>query len=233
MAQETDFNISFRPTDGYGVDVKFIINGEEIEVWIVDVLNETGILDLLLRSLHHLSPLASGAEYAWDVIEYIDSDKFDHEGNLLSEGEEEKSASWCDIPKSANVIWASEGEWCEWKLECEPAIKETLDFDLQVTIEIGYKDKKTEEYLEKAFRFEISYRKMCEIVARACTDLLKKYGFYRYFSASKEDLSLRSLIFIKAIAMNRMDVRNLIRLDDEETCKSNFDEEIALLVEDF
>ena len=223
--QEADFNISFCPR-GYGWTIaKVSINGEETELSITYGGNRDGQVNALVKSLHHLSSLVDNMEFV-SLVEYVDDVKgFDCNGNPIGEENKDDEVTWGLVPKSARFIWDEEGQDSEWVFEREPRPTQEIDFDMNVIIHIRH--GKT-----KIYKFGIRYQKMCFIVARACMEMIKKHGLYYYFRSSAEDLNLRSLMFIKAIAMNRMDVFDIKKLDNEDDWASSFEDEIAFLVEE-
>ena len=202
------------------------IESEEIGLHLADCFNRDGQINALLRSLHYLSSLAETNAYD-GFVEYFDCEKgFDEDGNRINENNKNEEVSWILVPKSAKFVWDEEGEWSNWLIEREPAPTPKIDFDLRVTIEVVHKEKKT-------YHFQIRYQKMCYMVAKACMEMIKRQGLYYYTHSSKEDLSLISLMFIKAVAMNRMDVFDIEIIDVEnDTQASSFEKEMAFLMED-
>jgi len=227
MKNESDFNISFAPRGTGWTIASLTVNGETTELRISDCMNDLGQVNALLWSLHHLSIMVDSRCFKFDLVEYVDDVKgFDRYGNPITEENKEDETTWSYVPRKASFVWDEEGRFSEWIFERDPIPTEEIDFDLHVTLNICHEEDKT-------YKFGIRYQKMCYIVAKACTEMLKKYGYNYYVYSSSEDLSLRSLIFLKAIALNRMDILDFEKIDGEENLySSSFDKEMALLLED-
>ena len=82
--------------------------------------------------------------------------------------------------------------------------------------------------------YVINDRDFCYAVAKACTEVLKKFGFYGYhYSTESEPIKIYQLLFLKAYALGNMEARELIILDDDFDCqKSDFEKELELLLFD-
>ena len=90
----------------------------------------------------------------------------------------------------------------------------------------------TTDYGETYVEFKINERDLCYAVAKACTDALKKYGFYGYrYSTEMDTFDLHKLLFIKARALDCSEVRELLNAD-QFSQKTDFNKEIDLLLFD-
>ena len=87
----------------------------------------------------------------------------------------------------------------------------------------------------KTFRaFTVDDKDFCYAVAKACTEALKKFGFYGYrYSTESEPIKIHQLLFLKAYALENTEARELFMVDEELDCqKSDFNKEIELLLFD-
>ena len=90
--------------------------------------------------------------------------------------------------------------------------------------------------------FTVDGRDLCYAVAKACTEALKKYGFKGYLKSSGEQylgdkIDLEMLLFIKAYALNAMEVRDAPKAWEEpdgwrHAYASSFKKEMELLMFD-
>ena len=82
--------------------------------------------------------------------------------------------------------------------------------------------------------FVASDRDFCYAVAKACTEVIKQFGFYGYrYSTESEPIKIHQLLFLKAYALDNMEARELTVVDEElDCCKSNFEKEMELLLFD-
>ena len=82
--------------------------------------------------------------------------------------------------------------------------------------------------------YSVNDRDFCYAVAKACTEVIKEFGFYGYrYSTESEPIKIHQLLFLKAYALGNMDARDLIVMDEElDCCKSNFEKELELLLFD-
>ena len=69
--------------------------------------------------------------------------------------------------------------------------------------------------IKTEYRYEYKYRDLCYAVAKAMTHVMKDYGFYGYhYSTSDNGIEIHQLLFLKAVALNRMDVWTLIHRNE-------------------
>ncbi|HMM06660.1 MAG TPA: hypothetical protein PKD52_08360 [Clostridiales bacterium] len=112
-----------------------------------------------------------------------------------------------DIPWKADFTWDEEGAYSDWTLERVP--DQNIDFLLKIHIEHHRAETKIYDY-------EVSYRDFCYAVAKACTEMLKEYGFYGYhYSTYIQDMNIRYLLFLKSVALNDFEARKLTCYDKE------------------
>lgn len=97
-------------------------------------------------------------------------------------------------------------------------------------------------YWRGTFRYTVDGRDLCYAVARACTEALKKYGFWGYHYSSGnvscgDNIDINRFLFLKAYALNAMEVRVLAEkwrkpkswMSADASC---FQEEMELLLFD-
>lgn len=87
----------------------------------------------------------------------------------------------------------------------------------------------------KTFKeISVDDKEFCYAVAKACTEALKEFGFYGYrYSTESEPIKIHQLLFLKAYALENMEARELIMVDEDFDCrKSDFNKELELLLFD-
>lgn len=143
-----------------------------------------------------------------------------HDGWKQRESHTEKGTNHI-IAVTSTVDWDNEGEVM--------TIKMTKDYDenahdilIRITIDYG----------ETFQEFTVNDKDLCYAVAKACTEVLKEYGIYGYrYSTEYDNFDLHKLLFIKAYALDCMEVRELAHIT-ELTKKSNFEKELEILLFD-
>lgn len=186
-------------------DVYLDIGGDSLYFVISDVLGNQ--FDDLLRILYHLYPDNNDPENADDII--------DSKYGICKETEDGyKIVSILDdihdidppfveqdIPWKANFTWDEEGACSNWTIERDPT--QNTDFMLKIHIE----HCRTET---KVYDYEVPYRGFCYAVAKACTEMLKEYGFFGYHhSVYHQDMNVRYLLFLKSVALDNFEAREL------------------------
>ena len=184
--------------------------------------------DTLMKALYHLYPENPDYDDAEDLVdikygicEYTDN------GYVIKEivddlHELEPPFTYRPIPWRAEFTWDEEGSCSKWKLE--RITDQSKSFMLKISIEIARGNTELHEY-------EVRYEDMCYAVAGACTRALKKHGLWGYYHAIYQpDMNLRYLLFLKCVALNNFEARELIFYDEKgqgET--SDFQKELELL----
>ncbi len=89
-------------------------------------------------------------------------------------------------------------------------------------------------YGETYKTFHLNFKDLCYAVAKACTEILKEYGFFGYrYSTEYDWFKIYQLLFIKAYALDNMESRKLIATDSYKQCfKTDFEKEMELLLFD-
>ena len=130
-----------------------------------------------------------------------------------------------DIPWRADWKWDEEGAYSLWYMERTPDMK--TEFLVHIDITICGDDV-------KSYHYDVSYKDLCYAFAKAYTKMLKKHGFMGYHrSEYMEDIQVRCLLFLKAYALDCLDVIALTDSEDigEGEC-SSLEKEWELLMFD-
>jgi len=81
--------------------------------------------------------------------------------------------------------------------------------------------------------YTIKSKDFCYAVAKACTEVLKRYGFYGYrYSTEYDYFKLHQLLYIKAFALGALETRELLDADSEWVKRTSFEKEMELLLFD-
>ena len=82
-------------------------------------------------------------------------------------------------------------------------------------------------------KYDVKTKDFCYAVAKACTEVLKKYGFYGYRHSTEYDyFILYQLLYIKCFALGNFEARGLIDSDDGFAKQTSFEKEMELLMFD-
>lgn len=229
--RKRDCGIKMRlvPYGGGWTDVHLDIGGDSLYFIISDVMgNQFGDL---LYVLYHLYPENNDPENADHIIEH----KYgicEHDGEKYSVVAIVDDLKSCqppfveqDIPWKAAFTWDEEGSCSNWSLEREAT--EDTDFTLKICIDICREET-------KSYTYEVQYQDFCYAVARACTEMLKEYGFFGYHhSVYTQDMNVRYLLFLKSVALGDFEARKLTFYEEKghgET--TDFQKEMELLLFD-
>jgi len=169
-----------------------------------------------------------------DLLEilYNFCDESDPNGQLFNECKEvvNKAGGFHYAYLSSTFMWNEEPSVSRWTIERDLIESEgkkwDYSFNLHIKIERLYdSDEKTDE----VFTFDVKYIDFCYAVAKAFTQLIKKYGFYGYhMSTYNQDLNMRYLLSIKSIALNNFDAVHLTNINSDG-CTSSLEKELELL----
>ena len=181
----------------------------------------------LLKILYHLHPQVNDQdsynklEYWDDICEFIDGK---YKVTKIVENCDDCPATIQPIPYKGEFTWHEEGTHSHWSIWREPT--EDTDFDIHINIQICRND--TKEYA-----YTVRYKDFCYAVAKTCTQVLKSHGIYGYhYSVYFDDLNLRHLLFIKAVALDAFEARQLTDNEDGSGVSSPFEKELQLLLFD-
>jgi hypothetical protein len=122
------------------------------------------------------------------------------------------------------VEWEDEGT--DIDIVFSRKVTDKIDYENDMLdIEIRSRDDIRKKYTLKTKDF-------CYAVAKACTEVLKKYGFYGYrYSTEYDYFILHQLLYIKCFALGNFEARELTpHSDNEEIMQTPFEKEIELLM---
>lgn len=123
------------------------------------------------------------------------------------------------------MIWDCEGD--EVELRFSRKLPENLDWETdEITFEIyRYDDLLVSDTVRSV--------DLCYAVAKACTEVLKTYGFYGYrYSTMLDCFNIFKLLYIKSVALGNFETRELHRVDSSGALATDFEKEIELLLFD-
>ncbi len=225
MKRNCGMEIKLVPYGAGWTDVYFNINGDNLYFIITSVWSDQ--FSKLLEVLYYLHPNQNDPERN-DDIDYWDGVCQDINGKSvvvkIVERCEECPATIRPIPHKAELHWNEEGSSSLWVFTREPT--EDEDFELQIDICFHRGE-------EKQYSYKVRYKDFCYAVAKTCTEVLKSHGIYGYhYSTYEDDLNLRHLLFIKAVALDCMCARKLTDNGDGLGESSSFEKELELLLFD-
>ena len=126
---------------------------------------------------------------------------------------------------TATVEWDNEGDVVDMIMSRKVALDLDCEND-QLHVEIRNYGKVLKDYTVKTKDF-------CYAVAKACTDVLKEYGFYGYRHSTEHDcFVLHQLLYIKSVALGNFEARRLYHVNDEFAQRTSFADEMELLLFD-
>ena len=124
------------------------------------------------------------------------------------------------------VSWDEEG--ADIDIIFSRKVTESIDYENDMLdIEIRCYDDILKKYTLKTKDF-------CYAVAKACTEVLKKYGFYGYrYSTEYDHFILYQLLYIKSLALGNFEARELTPNGENNwDMRTSFEKEIELLMFD-
>ena len=111
-------------------------------------------------------------------------------------------------------------------------------FSRKVTDGIDYEndmlDIEIRSYDDLLKKYTLKTKDFCYAVAKACTEVLKKYGFYGYrYSTEYDYFILHQLLYIKCFALGNFEARELTpNRENAGALQTSFEKEIELLMFD-
>lgn len=209
-------------------DVYFNIGDDKLYFVITSVWHDQ--FSKLLEVLYYLHPKQNDPQVNYD-IEYWDGicKIIDGQSVVVKiveqfEESEEFPVVVRPIPHKAEMHWDEEGGSSYWTFRREPT--EDEDFELQIDICI----KRDED---ESYSYKVRYKDFCYAVAKTCTEVLKSHGIYGYHhSTYEDDINLRHLLFLKAVALDCPESRELTYNGDGLGESSPFEKELELLLFD-
>ncbi len=214
------------PYGGGWTDVYINFGKEEHYFVISEMFGDD--FQALLRALFFLYPQQNDNECADDILEckygYADGGGDGPIENIVDNiGDMPPMTAFSDIPWKAGFEWTDEQNTVRWDIERTP--NEATDFNIKISININN---------EKTYEYVVPYKEMCYAVADACTKAIKKHGFGGFHKATYyEDMNIRYLIFLKCVALENMEARELQYFEEKgEGERSNLMKELELLLFD-
>ncbi len=224
--RDCGMEIKLVPYGAGWTDVYFNINGDNLYFIITSVWSAQ--FSKLLEVLYYLHPNQNDPKRNEHDVDYCDGVCEDINGESkvvkIVKRCEECPATIRPIPHKAKFHWDEEGSSSDWFFTREPT--EAEDFKLQIDICIRRGE-------EKHYSYEVRYKDFCYAVAKTCTQVLKSHGIYGYHhSTYVDDINLSHLLFIKAVALDCMEVRALKNNGEGLGESTSFKKEIKLLLFD-
>ena len=229
--KKRDCNIKMRlvPYGGGWTDVYVTFDKEELYFIITEMWGDN--FQTLLRALYFLYPAHTDDEYAEHFMDYkigySENDDYSITKIVDSVSELPKGTPFTNIPWKTEFEWDDERTCCaKWQIERNPDT--SPEFDITIKIDISGDEQKHYEYT-------VPYKDMCYAVADACTKALKKHGFLGFHKATfYEDMSIRYLLLIKAIALGNLEACEVQSFEEikGEAERSDLMKELELLLFD-
>lgn len=203
--RDCPIKINLSPTGSQYLGVDFDFYGEKISFNPSSVMN--GQFGDFLNALYTLYYEDNDGHSEWHQREYHTYDK----SNEI-------------YAVTTTVDWDNEGQY----MIIGMTRTYTADCDKDILF------KATTDYGETYKTFHLNGKDFCYAVAKACTEILKEYGFYGYrYSTEQDYFQMHQLLFIKAYALDNMEPRELIATDSYKQCfKTDFEKEMELLLFD-
>lgn len=125
---------------------------------------------------------------------------------------------------TTTVEWDNEGR----VMQIEMTRTYATDTDKDVLL------KATTDYGETYKIFHLNFKDLCYAVAKACTEVLKEYGFFGYrYSTENDWFKMHQLLFIKGYALNNNEACELIPTNEKSWYyKTDFEKEMELFLFD-
>lgn len=178
----------------------------------------------LLRILYFLYPDNNDPEHEENFVDCWEGLIENNEVIAIAERFDQKSYPYISVPVRGKFRWNEEGATSHWIIERDPTLD--TDFDIKISIDICRDETKHYEY-------NVRYKDFCYAVAKTCTEVLKSHGIYGYHhSIYQDDMHLRYLLFVKSVALDNFEARELTDMGDKNGEGSSFEKEIELLMFD-
>ena len=207
--RDCSIKIEFYDVGAGWLNMKMGINGDELDLCTTYCLGDG--FHALLERMYYLHPNAYNHDYSGEIVET-------EEISAVIDGR--KVA--VEVPYKTNFYWNEEGSYITWKIEHKPTLDREFDLYLKIIIN---RDDETQE-----FKYIVSYKEFCYALAKACTELLKKYGINGFHQSYWDgEINLRHLLFIKAVALDADDMIKVEYKDNYEI-NSNIEKELELLL---
>ena len=219
--RDCGINMKIVPYGGGWTDVYLNIGGDDL-YFIISYAFENSFTDLL-GVLYYLHPENSDPENGDKYVEWWCGLLENDEVVKIVE-QAEGSCSVMPIPKKGEFTWDEEGAYSNWVIERDATTDS--DFNIKISIDVYRKEYKHYEY-------SVRYKDLCYAVAKACTEVLKSHGIYGYHcSVYDDDMHLRYLLFLKSVALDNFEARELTDMGEKNGEASSFEKELELLLFD-
>lgn len=222
--KKRDCGISMKlvPYGAGWTDVYLNIGGDNLYFIISSVLGNT--FTDLLGILYHLHPDNHDPESEEKYVEcwwgLVENDEVVE----IAERIDKCPCTIRPIPKRGEFSWDEEGAESKWVIERD-ATTDT-DFNIKISIDICRGE-------DKHYEYNVRYKDFCYAVAKTCTEVLKSHGIYGYHhSICEDDMHLRYLLFIKSVALDNFEARELTDMGEKNGESSSFEKELELLIFD-
>lgn len=201
-----DINIKLTPSGTQYLHFEMDIQGDHLEFLPASTMGEQ--FGAIISALYTLFHEEDDGHEEWHEREYIS---------------DEKHIIHTAVTK---VDWDNEGDVVEIILSRKYEYEIAYENDL-TEIEIKNYDTVLKKYTVKT-------QDLCYAVAKACTEVLKEYGFYGYrYSTEQDYFKLHQLLYIKSVALLNFEARELTSDDEAEWAKrTSFEKEMELLLFD-
>jgi hypothetical protein len=226
--KKRDCPLSFKliPRGGGWTHVYMNVGEERIFFIITNVMGQQ--FNDLVRALYFFTPGQRDSDRADDIVDCKVGVVYNDTNKVVEVRDDLKGlpmgSVFREIAYRAEFSWDEEGSSSKWVLEREPT--EDTEFVVKLHIEIHRNETKVYDY-------EFRYADLCYAVAKACTATLKKYGFLGYhYSTYHENFNITQLLYLKAIALRCLEVRELQDDGTKYGGVSNLQKEIELLLFD-
>ena len=204
--RDCDINIKLTPSGAQFLHFEMDIQGDHLEFLPASTVGEQ--FGAVVSALYTLFYEDGGDHEEWRSRDYIS---------------DENHVIHTAVTK---VEWDNEGEVVEIILSRKFEVDIDYENDL---IEILLKN-----YDKALKKYTVKTKDLCYAVAKACTEVLKEYGFYGYRCSTEYDyFKLHQFLYIKSFALGNFEARELFSKEENKWAKrTSFEKEIELLLFD-
>ena len=217
-------------------DIEWFVPAEMEKPLVLTASYIGGLFGDFIRALYCLSPSQRGYTRGYHITDFL---PFEYDtstqrlGQIYVKGESSPNLTYMEIPHKTRFHWEEEPGGSDWVLarvfDGDTASEDNV---FLVQVDISLNRYPNEGHRKFEYSFTVEYRELCYAVAKAMTDVMKEYGFSGYSeSTSDEVINVNELLFLKAIALDCMEARELFYFDND-SWKTDFDKEHQLLIFD-
>ena len=222
--KKRDCGIKMRlvPYGGGWTDVYLNIGNDELYFIITSMYGDN--FNNLMSVLYFLYPENYDPEHTENYVDCWEGIIENDEVVEIVERITKSSCTAIAVPKKGEFSWDEEGASSYWVIEREATMD--TDFDIHISIDIKRDDAQHYEYT-------VRYKDFCYAVAKTCTEVLKSHGIYGYHNSIYHgDMNLRYLLFLKCIALDNFEARELTNLGRGSGESTSWEKELELLLFD-